>query len=143
VPNLIGEVPEALSKNEARPRNDRYDTLGNMRANGAGSLLVYCSACRHRRSHPRPARHIGDDRGEGVVVDDRGVTDFECLRSALGRPARAKLSCKPSTCLSLMARIQRRHPLEVRRATLTGLLRQAGSGIRLSRAPRRRWRDDL
>jgi bifunctional non-homologous end joining protein LigD len=30
--------------------------------------------------------------GEGVVVDDRGVTDFERLRSAIARPRRLAIS---------------------------------------------------
>jgi bifunctional non-homologous end joining protein LigD len=71
--------------------------------------------------------------GEGVVVDDRGVTDFERLRSALatsgGSPA---VFLYGFDLLALDGEDLRRHPWEIRRATLTGLLRRAGPGVRLS-----------
>jgi bifunctional non-homologous end joining protein LigD len=71
--------------------------------------------------------------GEGVVVDDRGVTDFDRLRTALagrgGLAGRVPVRLRP-------AHDRRRGPPgtpgEIRRATLTRLLRKAGTGIRLS-----------
>jgi len=67
--------------------------------------------------------------GEGVVVDDRGVTDFERLRSALaGRGGSRSVFLYSFDLLH----IERRHSWEIRRATLTGLLRKAPPGIRLS-----------
>jgi bifunctional non-homologous end joining protein LigD len=71
--------------------------------------------------------------GEGVMVDDRGVTDFERLRSALaGRGGSRAAFLYGFDLLELDGEDLRGHPWEVRRATLTGLLRKAGPGIRLS-----------
>jgi bifunctional non-homologous end joining protein LigD len=71
--------------------------------------------------------------GEGVVVDNRGVTDFERLRTALaGRGGSRAAFLFAFDLLSLDGEDLRRHPWEIRRATLTGLLRKAGAGIRLS-----------
>jgi bifunctional non-homologous end joining protein LigD len=53
--------------------------------------------------------------GEGVVVDERGVTDFERLRAALAERGGSRAAF-----------------LYGRRATLTGLLRRAHPGVRLS-----------
>jgi bifunctional non-homologous end joining protein LigD len=74
--------------------------------------------------------------GEGVVVDDRGVTDFERLRSALGgRGGSRSVFLYGFDLLHLDGEDLRRHPWEIRRATLTGLLRKAPPGIRLSEHP--------
>jgi bifunctional non-homologous end joining protein LigD len=70
--------------------------------------------------------------GEGVVVDERGVTDFERLRSALARGGSRAIFLYGFDLLELDGEDLRRHPWEIRRATLTGLLRKAGPGIRLS-----------
>jgi bifunctional non-homologous end joining protein LigD len=71
--------------------------------------------------------------GEGVVVDERGVTDFERLRTALaergGSPAAFLYGFD---LLALDGEDLRSYPWEIRRATLTGLLRKAGPGLRLS-----------
>ena len=69
--------------------------------------------------------------GEGVVCGPDGVSDFDRLRAAVGRWARGRRSCTPSTCWSLTATIWR-EPWDVRRETLASLLRKAGDGIRLS-----------
>jgi bifunctional non-homologous end joining protein LigD len=70
--------------------------------------------------------------GEGVVVDDRGVTDFERLRTALaGRGGSHSVFLYGFDLLHLDGDDLRRHPWEIRRATLTGL-RGAPPGIRLS-----------
>jgi bifunctional non-homologous end joining protein LigD len=71
--------------------------------------------------------------GEGVVVDERGVTDFERLRSALARRGGPRAAFLYGfDFLDLDGEDLRRHPWEIRRATLTGLLRKAGPGVRLS-----------
>jgi bifunctional non-homologous end joining protein LigD len=71
--------------------------------------------------------------GEGVVVDDRGVTDFERLRSALaGRGGSRSVFLYGFDLLHLDGDDLRWNPWEIRRATLTGLLRRAHPGIRLS-----------
>jgi bifunctional non-homologous end joining protein LigD len=71
--------------------------------------------------------------GEGVVVDDRGVTDFERLRSALaGRGGSPSVFLYGFDLLHLDGDDLREHPWEIRRATLSGLLRKAHPGIRLS-----------
>jgi bifunctional non-homologous end joining protein LigD len=71
--------------------------------------------------------------GEGVVVDDRGVTDFERLRSALaGRGGSRSVFLFAFDLLELDGENMRREPWEIRRATLVRLLRKGGPGIRLS-----------
>jgi len=71
--------------------------------------------------------------GEGVVVDARGVTDFDRLRSALaGRDGARAVFLYGFDLLELDGHDLRREPWEIRRATLTGLLRKAGRRIRLS-----------
>src|SRR5690242_5646935 len=71
--------------------------------------------------------------GEGVVVDDRGVTDFDRLRKALaGRGGSRAPFLYAFDLLALDGEDLRRQPWEIRRATLTRLLRKAGPGVRLS-----------
>src|SRR5215471_9552441 len=71
--------------------------------------------------------------GEGVVVDERGVTDFERLRSALAeRDGSRAAFLYGFDLLELGGEDLRAHPWEIRRATLTGLLRKARPAIRLS-----------
>ena len=70
--------------------------------------------------------------GEGVVVDNRGVTDFERLRAALARGGSRAAFLFAFDLLALDGEDLRRHPWETRRATLAALLRRAGPGIRLS-----------
>jgi bifunctional non-homologous end joining protein LigD len=71
--------------------------------------------------------------GEGVVCDDRGITDFERLRSALaGRSGSRAAFLFAFDLLALDGEDLRRHPWEIRRAALTRLLRKARPGIRLS-----------
>jgi bifunctional non-homologous end joining protein LigD len=71
--------------------------------------------------------------GEGVVLDDRGLTDFERLRAALaGRDGSRAVFLYGFDLLEFDGHDLRREPWEIRRATLTGLLRKAGPGIRLS-----------
>jgi bifunctional non-homologous end joining protein LigD len=71
--------------------------------------------------------------GEGVVCDDRGVTDFERLRSALaGRGGSRAAFLFAFDLLALDGEDLRCHPWEIRRASLTRLLREARPGIRLS-----------
>src|ERR1700751_519875 len=71
--------------------------------------------------------------GEGVVCDDRGVTDFDRLRSALaGRGGPRAPFLYAFDLLAIDGEDLRRNPWEIRRATLTGLVRKAGPGIRLS-----------
>ena len=71
--------------------------------------------------------------GEGVVVDDHGVTDFEHLRTALAERGGSRSAFLFTfDLLELGGEDLRAHPWEIRRATLTGLLRKAAPGIRLS-----------
>jgi bifunctional non-homologous end joining protein LigD len=71
--------------------------------------------------------------GEGVVVDECGVTDFERLRAALAERGGSRAAFLFGfDLLALDGDDLRRHPWEIRRATLTGLLRKAGPGVRLS-----------
>jgi bifunctional non-homologous end joining protein LigD len=82
--------------------------------------------------HALPVKSVTLD-GEGVVVDARGVTDFERLRTALaGRDGARAVFLYGFDLLELDGHDLRREPWEIRRATLTGLLRKAGRGIRLS-----------
>ena len=70
--------------------------------------------------------------GEGVIIDERGLTDFERLRAALAGSGSRDAFLYGFDLLELDGEDLRRHPWEIRRATLTGLLRKAGPGIRLS-----------
>jgi bifunctional non-homologous end joining protein LigD len=71
--------------------------------------------------------------GEGVVVDERGVTDFERLRTALAeRGGSRAVFLYGFDPLELGGEDLRAHPWGIRRATLTRLLRKASPGIRLS-----------
>ena len=71
--------------------------------------------------------------GEGVVVDERGVTDFERLRRALAERGGSRAAFMFAfDLLALNGQDLRRHPWELRRATLTGLLRRASPGVRFS-----------
>ena len=71
--------------------------------------------------------------GEGVVVDERGVTDFERLRYALAERGGSRAAFWYGfDLLELGGEDLRSHPWEIRRATLTRLLRKARPGIRLS-----------
>jgi bifunctional non-homologous end joining protein LigD len=71
--------------------------------------------------------------GEGVVVDERGVTDFERLRAALAERGGSRATFLYGfDLLVLDGEDVRRHPWEIRRATMTRLLRKAAPGIRLS-----------
>ena len=67
------------------------------------------------------------------MVDDRRLTDFERLRAALaGRGGSREAFLFAFDLLALDGEDLRRHPWEIRRATLTGLLHKSGPGIRLS-----------
>jgi bifunctional non-homologous end joining protein LigD len=79
-----------------------------------------------------PVKSVTFD-GEGVVCDDRGVTDFERLWWALaGRSGSPSVFLYAFDVLALDGDDLRREPWEIRRATLTRLLRKARSGVRLS-----------
>ena len=70
--------------------------------------------------------------GEGVVIDDRGVSDFERLRLVLGCHGSGKAFLYAFDLLELDGQDLRPHPWETRRATLASLLRKAAPGLRLS-----------
>src|SRR5262249_26050073 len=71
--------------------------------------------------------------GEGVVVDERGVTDFERLRAALAERGGSRGAVLYGFgLLELDGGGLRLPPWEIHRATLTRLLRKAGPGVRLS-----------
>jgi bifunctional non-homologous end joining protein LigD len=70
--------------------------------------------------------------GEGVVVDERGVSDFDRLRSALARRGSREAFLYAFDLLELGGEDLRPHPWETRRATVAGLLGKASPGIRIS-----------
>jgi bifunctional non-homologous end joining protein LigD len=71
--------------------------------------------------------------GEGVVCDDWGVTDFERLRFALARRGGTRAAFLYAfDVIEVDGDDVRERPWEVRRATLTKILRTVPSGIRLS-----------
>jgi bifunctional non-homologous end joining protein LigD len=71
--------------------------------------------------------------GEGVVVDERGLTDFDRLRAALAERGGSRAAFLYGfDLLELGGEHLRAHPWEIRRATLARLLRKARLGIRLS-----------
>ena len=82
--------------------------------------------------HALPVKSVTLD-GEGVVVEPRGVTDFNRLRTALaGRDGARAVFLYGFDLLELDGHDLRREPWEIRRATLTGLLCKAGEGLRPS-----------
>jgi bifunctional non-homologous end joining protein LigD len=71
--------------------------------------------------------------GEGVVCDERGVADFDRLRTALAeRGGSRAVFLYGFDLLELDGENMRRERWEIRRATLTRLLRRSGPGVRLS-----------
>jgi bifunctional non-homologous end joining protein LigD len=78
-----------------------------------------------------PATSVTLD-GEGVACDARGLTDFELLRAALGRPAKREVFLCAFDLLELNGRDLRREPWSDRRWKLARLLRGAGHGVQLS-----------
>jgi bifunctional non-homologous end joining protein LigD len=70
--------------------------------------------------------------GEGVACDPNGVTDFELLRAALGRPTKREVFLYAFDLLELDGRDMRREPWSDRRWKLARLLRGAGHGVQLS-----------
>jgi bifunctional non-homologous end joining protein LigD len=70
--------------------------------------------------------------GEGVICDDRGVTDFERLRTALAHHEAPEVFLFAFDLLELDGWDIRRELWETRRKTMASLLRRAGEGIRLS-----------
>jgi hypothetical protein len=70
--------------------------------------------------------------GEGVICNDRGVTDFEALRTALAHHEAPEVFLFAFDLLELDGWDIRREPWETTRKTLGSLLRRAGEGIRLS-----------
>jgi bifunctional non-homologous end joining protein LigD len=71
--------------------------------------------------------------GEGVMVDDRGVTDFERLRVALAERGGSRAAFLYGfDLLEIDSEDLHWYPWEIRRARLTRLLRKAGPGVRLS-----------
>jgi bifunctional non-homologous end joining protein LigD len=71
--------------------------------------------------------------GEGVVCRQDGVSDFDRLRSAVGRMGSRDAFLYAFDLLEINGTDLRRDSWEVRRATLTSLLRRAArDGIRLS-----------
>jgi bifunctional non-homologous end joining protein LigD len=77
-----------------------------------------------------PATSVTLD-GEGVACDANGVTDFELLRAALGRPAKREVFLYAFDLLELDGRDLRREPWSDRRWKLARLLRGAGHGVQL------------
>jgi bifunctional non-homologous end joining protein LigD len=70
--------------------------------------------------------------GEGVTCDPNGVTNFELLRAALGRPAKREVFLYAFDLLEFNGRDMRREPWSERRWMLARLLRGAGHGVQLS-----------
>ena len=70
--------------------------------------------------------------GEGVACDPNGVTNFELLRAALGRPAKREVFLYAFDLLELDGRDMRRELWSHRRSKLVRLLRGAGHGVQLS-----------
>ena len=70
--------------------------------------------------------------GEGVVCRDDGVSDFDKLRAAVGRLGSRDAFLYAFDLLEINGTDLRRDSWEVRRATLTSVLRKARDGIKLS-----------
>jgi bifunctional non-homologous end joining protein LigD len=78
-----------------------------------------------------PATSVTLD-GEGVACDPNGVTNFELLRAALGRPAKREVFLYAFDLLELDGHDLRHEPWSDRRWKLARLLRGAGHGVQLS-----------
>ena len=78
-----------------------------------------------------PASSVTLD-GEGVACGPDGVTNFDLLRAALGRPAKREVFLYAFDLIELDARDMRREPWSDRRWKLAHLLRGAGHGVQLS-----------
>ena len=78
-----------------------------------------------------PASSVTLD-GEGVACGPDGVTNFELLRAALGRPAKREVLLYAFDLLELGGRDLRREHWSERRWKLARLLRGAGHGVELS-----------
>jgi ATP-dependent DNA ligase len=70
--------------------------------------------------------------GEGVACGPDGVTDFDLLCAALGRPRLREVFLYAFDLLELDGRDMRREPWSDRRWRLVRLLRGAGHGVQLS-----------
>jgi bifunctional non-homologous end joining protein LigD len=70
--------------------------------------------------------------GEGVACGPDGVTDFELLRAAVGRPSLREVFLYAFDLLELDGHDLRREPWLDRRWKLARLLRGAGHGVQLS-----------
>jgi ATP dependent DNA ligase domain len=70
--------------------------------------------------------------GEGVVCREDDVSDFDKLRAAVGRLGSRDAFLYAFDLLEINGTDLRRDSWEVRRATLTSVLRRARDGIRLS-----------
>ena len=70
--------------------------------------------------------------GEGVACGPDGVTNFELLRAALGRPAKREVFLYAFDLLELDGSDLRRESWSDRRWKLARLLRGAGHGVQLS-----------
>jgi bifunctional non-homologous end joining protein LigD len=70
--------------------------------------------------------------GEGVACGPDGVTNFELLRAAVGRPSLREVFLYAFDMLELDGHDLRREPWSDRRWKLVRLLRGAGHGVQLS-----------
>ena len=70
--------------------------------------------------------------GEGVARDPNGVTNFELLRAALGRPAKREVFLRPRTCWNSTAATCGASRGRTAAGDLARLLRGAGHGVQLS-----------
>jgi len=111
----------------ARRDGDRVRVFSRHRKDWTDKVPLIVEAMR-----ALPVRSVTLD-GEGVVVDERGVTDFERLFAALaGRNGSRSAFLYAFDLLDFDGNDLRREPWDVRRATLTVLLRKPSPGIRLS-----------
>jgi bifunctional non-homologous end joining protein LigD len=69
--------------------------------------------------------------GEGVVCREDGVSDFDMLRTAVGRLGSRDAFLYAFDLLEINGTDLRRDSWEVRRATLASILRRSRDGIRL------------
>jgi bifunctional non-homologous end joining protein LigD len=70
--------------------------------------------------------------GEGIVCGEDGVSDFDRMRAAVGRLGSRDAFLYAFDLLEINGEDLRRYEWQVRRGTLTSLLRKAPDGIRLS-----------
>jgi bifunctional non-homologous end joining protein LigD len=125
-PNWVHEVKHDGYRFICRRDGDRVRVISRNGIDWTDRVPSIVEALRSLRMHSAMID------GEGVICDERGVTDFDALRFALARRSAPEALLYAFDVLELDGQDLCREPWEARRKALASLLRKAGEGIRLS-----------